>query len=98
MKRIVLAAAIAVTSVPVAYGGPIDNACNKAGRSSSAGLCACIQQAADLTLSRADQRKAAGFFRDAQRAQEVRASKRASDTAFWSRYRNFTATAEAYCQ
>ena len=50
-----------------------------------------------MTLSRADQRRAAGFFRDAQQAQDVRMSKSASDNQFWDRYKNFAAAAEAYC-
>ncbi len=98
MKRIVLAAAIATITAPLAVAGPIDNACNRAERSASPGLCGCIQQAADMTLSRADQRRAAAFFKNAQKAQEARASKRASDSAFWGRYKNFTATAEVYCR
>ena len=57
----------------------------------------CIQQVADQTLSRADQRRAAGFFRNAQAAQDVRMSKRAADNQFWDRYKIFAATAERYC-
>ena len=45
----------------------------------------------------ADQRRAAGFFRDAERAQEVRMSKRDADNAFWARYKTFATTAQAYC-
>lgn len=92
-----LGASMMVFTTPV-FAGAIDNACLRGGRTSSAGLCACIQRAADLTLSRADQRRAARFFKDPGEAQEVRASKRASDNAFWARYRNFTDTAEAYCR
>ena len=44
-----------------------------------------------------DQRRAAKFFGDAERAQEVRMSKSDSDNAFWARYKNFATTAEAYC-
>lgn len=98
MKRVLLAAIIAVTTAPAGIAGPIDSACMRAGRSANAGLCGCIQQAADMTLSRADQRRAASFFKDADRAQQARASKRDSDNAFWGRYKNFTATAEAYCR
>ncbi|MFB2533365.1 hypothetical protein ACEYYB_13480 [Paracoccus sp. p4-l81] len=98
MKHMLLAAAIVATTATAGVAGPISNACMKAGRTGNAALCQCIQQAADLTLSRADQRLAASFFRDADRAQKVRASKRDNDSAFWGRYRNFTNTAEAYCQ
>ena len=50
-----------------------------------------------MTLSRSDQRRAAGFFRDAQQAQDVRMSKRDADNQFWDRYKTFAAAAEAYC-
>ena len=50
-----------------------------------------------MTLSRAEQRRAASFFRDAEKAQAVRMSKRDADNAFWARYKNFANTAQAYC-
>lgn len=97
LKPAILAAAIVLTA-PFAEAGPIDNACAQSQRTmQGVALCGCIQQVADMTLSRSDQRRAAGFFRDAQEAQEVRMSKRDSDNAFWARYKNFAATAEAYC-
>ena len=34
---------------------------------------------------------------DADEAQQVRMSKSDADNAFWARYKNFAATAEAYC-
>jgi hypothetical protein len=60
-------------------------------------LCDCIQQAADRTLSRAEQRRAARFFKDPDEAQQVRASKTDRDNEFWDRYRAFGEMAEAYC-
>lgn len=97
LKPVVVAAAVILTA-PLAVAGPIDNACVRSERGArSANLCGCIQQVADQTLSRSDQRRAANFFRDAQRAQEVRMSKSAADNAFWARYKTFAATAEAYC-
>lgn len=97
LKPVVAAAAILLTA-PFAVAGPIDNACVRSERGArNAALCGCIQQVADMTLSRADQRRAAGFFRNAQQAQDVRMSKRAADNQFWDRYKNFAATAEAYC-
>lgn len=92
-----LAASLTFVAAP-SFAGPIDNACMRGGRTSNARLCGCIQRAADLTLSRSDQRRAARFFKKPHEAQRVRASKRASDNAFWDRYRNFTDTAEAYCR
>lgn len=97
MKTSVLAIALMVWAAPMAFAGPIDSACLKSGRNANRALCGCIQQVADQTLSRTDQRKAAKFFKDPHKAQEVRQSDRASDEAFWRRYKNFGATAEAYC-
>ncbi|GLS80501.1 hypothetical protein [Paracoccus marinus] len=96
LKPAVIVAAVVLTA-PLAVAGPIDSACHGSERSGSARLCGCIQQVADATLSRADQRRAAGFFRDAERAQEVRMSKRDADNAFWARYKTFATTAQAYC-
>ena len=97
LKPVVVVAAVILTA-PLAVAGPIDNACVRSDRGArNAPLCGCIQQVADMTLSRSDQRRAAVFFRDAQRAQEVRMSKTAADNAFWARYKTFAAMAEAYC-
>lgn len=97
LKPVVIAGAIILTA-PFAVAGPIDSACIRSERgAANAPLCGCIQQVADKTLSRADQRRAAGFFRDEDQAQAVRMSKSDADNAFWARYKNFAATAEAYC-
>lgn len=97
LKPVVAVAAILLTT-PFAVAGPIDNACVQSERGArNSALCGCIQQVADMTLSRSDQRRAAGFFRNAQQAQDVRMSKRAADNQFWDRYKQFAATAEAYC-
>lgn len=98
LNRFILAAATVALTAPFAVAGPISSACNKSERRASAALCGCIQQAADATLSRSDQRRAAQFFRDPHKAQEVRMSKSDRDNAFWARYRQFAATAEAYCR
>jgi hypothetical protein len=50
-----------------------------------------------MTLPGGDQRRAAKFFADPDRAHETWMSQRDSDDAFWERYKNFGATAEAYC-
>ena len=96
LNRIVLGLAVLTLTAPFAVAGPIDAACARSA-GPGAPLCGCIQQAADLTLSRADQRRAAAFFRDPDQAQLVRASKTDADNAFWARYKNFAATAQAYC-
>lgn len=82
------------TALP-ALAGPIDQAC-----SSTAGkprTCACIQSVADQMLTRDDQRLVASFFKDPDRAQEVRTSDTARDESFWKRYRQFGFAAEQRC-
>lgn len=82
-----------------AAASPIERACLGSDRGAGQrALCGCIQQAADMTLSTSDQRRAAGFFRNPQAAQDVRQSDRRSDEIFWDRYRRFGETAEAFCR
>lgn len=101
MKYLILAATVAFAGLGLATGaearGTVEKACLRSERSASAALCNCIQQVADMTLSRSDQRRAAGFFQNPDDAQQVRASKKSSDNEFWARYRNFGAAAESYC-
>ena len=79
--------------------GDIERACLGSDRAAAnRALCGCIQDAADLTLSTKDQRRAASFFRDPHRAQEVRQSDRRSDEAFWGRYKQFGETAQSFCR
>ena len=79
--------------------GPIASACMDSGRNSaSRGLCSCVQQAANQSISKADQARAARFFDDPQSAEDVRQSDNPRDKAFWQRYKNFSATAEAICR
>lgn len=80
-----------------AVAGPLDSACMRAGRTADRALCGCIQQVADMTLTSADQRRAAAFFKDPEKAQEVRMSDRASDEDFWNRYKTFAQNAESLC-
>ena len=101
MKKSYLAGALSALvlslATSAAMAGPIERACNRADKGNRA-VCGCIQQVADMTLSRSDQRRAAKFFSDAERAQEVRMSKSDSDNAFWARYKAFAGAAEAYCR
>jgi hypothetical protein len=98
MKKLLLTATMLAAGALPATAGAIDKACLKGGRANgNRALCGCIQQVADTTLSRSDQRKAAVFFKDPHKAQDVRQSSRSSDEAFWLRYKNFAVTAEAYC-
>ncbi|MBO6602520.1 MULTISPECIES: hypothetical protein [Paracoccaceae] len=100
-KSVLLLAALMMASAPIstpASANAIERACNQSDRrAANRQLCGCIGVVADMTLSRTDQRQAARFFSDPQRAQDVRMSDRASDEAFWDRYRSFGETAEAMC-
>lgn len=85
-------------TVPVA-GGPIASACMSAGRGGASRLrCGCIQAAADMRLSRGDQRRGAAFFDDPHRAQETRQSDRPRDEAFWTTWKAFAADAQRMCR
>ncbi len=98
MKHAILAVAFAVLGAGSAWAGAIERACNGSNRAEATPrLCACIQSAADLTLTARDQARAARFFQDPHQAQEIRQSDRQSDEAFWLRYRAFGETAEAFC-
>lgn len=84
-------------AMPVS-AGQIEQACLKSERSrGQQALCACIQDAADMTLTERDQRLAATFFADPNRAQEVRQSDSRGHEAFWERYENFGVAAESFC-
>lgn len=98
MNRLAIASAALLLTAPFAAAGPIDSACNASSRAAAnRALCGCIQQVANMTLSNADQRRAAGFFRNPHQAQEVRMSKSNADNAFWGRYKQFADTAQRYC-
>ena len=100
MKSIALAAAFAAllpAMTSLAAAGPIERACMASDRGASRSLCGCIQQAADMTLSGGDQRRAAKFFKDPEAAHSTWVSQSKSDDAFWERYKSFGQTAEAYC-
>ncbi len=97
LRPLFLSIVIIALTAPV-QGGVIERACMSGGRdAANPNLCGCIQQVADLTLRNSEQRKAAGFFRDPHRAQEVRQSSRSADRKFWERYRAFGDAAQTYC-
>ena len=78
--------------------GDVAKACIAGGRdAANRSLCSCVQQVANQSLNAADQRRAAGFFGDPDSAQETRQSDRASDAAFWTRYRAFADRAQSSC-
>lgn len=96
--RIAMSIVLLAAAAGPALAGPIETACLRSERSGgNRAICGCIQQVADMTLTGSDQRLAARFFSDPDRAQEIRQSDRRSHEAFWERYRNFGETAEVYC-
>ncbi|MFN5999196.1 MAG: hypothetical protein ACK47C_02465 [Paracoccaceae bacterium] len=100
MKSYILAAAGAASFALVtgmATAGPIERACMSSDRGGNRSLCGCIQQAADMTLSGGDQKRAAKFFKNPEAAHATWTSQSKSDDAFWDRYKSFGQTAEAYC-
>lgn len=100
MRIPLVAVALLALALPVApaQAGPIENACLGSGRpAATRALCNCIDAVARQTLSWGEQRQAARFFSDPQRAQDVRMSKSDRDNAFWARYRAFVTAAEARC-
>jgi hypothetical protein len=100
MKSYLFAAAVAAIFAVIsgaAVAGPIERACMSSDRGGNRSLCGCIQQAADMTLSGGDQKRAAKFFKDPEAAHSTWTSQSASDDAFRDRYKSFGQTAEAYC-
>jgi hypothetical protein len=97
MKRIIVI--VAALLVPATLdAGAIERACKSSDRKNvSRALCSCIQEAADATLTLSEQRKAAKFFKDPQKAQDTRQSDNSSNETFWKRYKNFGLTAQTYC-
>ncbi|WP_341213522.1 arginine transporter [uncultured Limimaricola sp.] len=92
---------IALTALAACGGGQpsgaISRACEASGRpGANASLCSCVQGAADATLSGSEQRRAAKFFKDPQKAQDTRQGDGTS--AFWNRYKAFADRAEAICR
>jgi len=78
--------------------GPISSACMASNRQArSQALCGCIQSVANRTLTGSEQRRAAGFYRDPQEAQDIRQSDNPSHERFWQRYKNYAQTAQGIC-
>lgn len=95
----VVAMTLALAVPTAGLAGPVENACNESGRpGANRALCRCIDAAAGHTLTRSEQRRAAGFFRDPDEAQAVRMSPTRADNEFWARYRAFGDLAEQMCQ
>lgn len=98
MKALSFLIIMSLAGTGIAQAEVIERACMKSPRGgANTQLCGCIQDVANITLSRGEQRTAASFFADPDKAQSMRQSSRRSDERFWKRYQNFGATAEAYC-
>jgi hypothetical protein len=98
MKTITITAGVLILSTMVASASQIERACNTSERSTAnRTLCGCIQDAADLTLSRGDQKRAAKFFKNPQKAQDTRQASNGNREDFWDRYKRFGETAQEFC-
>jgi len=97
MRAIFLAAVIGARTVP-AGAGQIESACLLSDRAGGdRALCACIQTVADRMLTPADQRDVARFFGDPDRSHDMKLRDDARAEAFWARFSEFGAAAEADC-
>ncbi len=93
-----LAAILLSLTCGSALAGPIERACLQSNRNAANRvICSCIQQVADQTLGGSDQRRAAKFFGNPEKANAVWQSKSRADDAFWDRYKIFGSQAEASC-
>ena len=91
-------AVLATGLTATAEAGVIERACLGSNRpAANRTLCGCIQNVADRTLDRRDQRLAAKFFRNPHMAQEIRQSDRRSYEIFWKKYKKFGESAEESC-
>lgn len=91
-------ACLALAACGGGASGDIGRACIRADRDAATpSLCSCIQRVANQSLSTADQRRAATFFGDPDKAEQVRRSDAERDDAFWDRYRAFADRASAVC-
>ena len=97
-RMLILLAALTLAGCGGGASGPIGGACIRSDRAAATpALCSCIQRVASRSLSTADQRRAAEFFGNPERAERVRRSDAERDDAFWDRYRAFANRAEAVC-
>lgn len=95
---LVLLAGLTLAACGGGASGDIGRACVRADRdAANPALCSCIQRVANQSLSTADQRRAAEFFANPDKAEQVRRSDATRDDQFWDRYRAFASRAEAVC-
>ncbi len=95
---LLLSTGLALSFANTASAGALERACNASEQQGgNRNLCGCIQQVADLTLNGREQKLAAGFFKDPQKAQVMRQSARRRDETFWQKYLAFGESAALYC-
>ncbi|WP_270727088.1 hypothetical protein [Shimia sp. Alg240-R146] len=94
-----IAGAVLFLTIPSASdAGTVSRACLKSDRGGATrSVCRCIQQVANQSLSRSDQKLAASFFSDPHKAQEIRQSSNGSHEKFWLRYKDFGSVVSASC-
>jgi hypothetical protein len=98
MKFIYATFTLGLLASPLYGSSMIERACNRLDRAAATyQVCSCIQQVANVTLSRSDQKKAAKFFKDPQLAQDTRQSDRRAKEKFWKRYKNWGELASLNC-
>ncbi|MBD3664578.1 hypothetical protein [Sulfitobacter aestuariivivens] len=85
---------------PVLFAtGPIYKACQQDRRkAASRSRCGCVQAVADQSLSSADQKRGAKYFKDPGKLQEVRQSDNAGNERFWKAWKAYGQTAAALCR
>ena len=83
----------------ISASGPVKSACLSTDRSAaSPELCGCVQAVADARFTASEQRRITRFFDDPHLTQEMRQSDRASDEAFWIRWKAFGKETEQVCR
>lgn len=86
------------SSVTRSASGPVASACLSANRrDASPALCGCIQAAANLTLTRDDQRRSTRYFNEPDLLQATKVSDSRSNEAFWDRWAAFRDQANSMC-
>ena len=86
-------------ATPRFASGPIGTAClihnrNTAGEA----RCGCIQAAANLTLSQAEQQRSVRFFNEPELLQTIKLSDTPENERFWAVWAAFAETAEDLCK
>lgn len=99
MRTTIYAALVFTGLSGAAWPQEIERACMRSDRDAkSRQICGCIQQAANLTLAAPDQKLAASFYKDPQKAQDIRQSNKRSHERFWDRYKQYAEIATTFCR